>query len=134
MHEGGCLCGAVRYRVRGDLRPVIACHCEQCRRTSGNYVTATSCARDAIEITGDLTWYTSSESARRAFCPNCGSQLFWDGPDAHLSIMAGTLDDATGLNIEGHIFCADKGAYYEITDGLPQAPADDATLTTQVLQ
>lgn len=132
MREGGCLCGAVRYRVQGDLRPVIACHCQQCRRTSGNYVTATSCARDAIDVTGEVTWYASSESAKRGFCPTCGSQLFWDGPDLHLSIMAGTLDDATGLSIDGHIFCADKGAYYEITDGLPQAPADDPALTVQV--
>ncbi|MCH2077841.1 MAG: GFA family protein [Rhodobacteraceae bacterium] len=132
MYEGGCLWGAMRYRVEGELRPVIACHCQQCRRTSGKYVTATSCVRNAIETTGDVSWYKSSDDARRGFCPTCGSQLFWNGPDAHLSIMAGTLDDATGLSIGAHIFCADKGAYCEITDGLPQAPADDAVMTTQV--
>ena len=36
-----CLCGVVRYEVRGPLRPVIACHCTQCRRTSGPFVAAT---------------------------------------------------------------------------------------------
>ena len=95
-------------------------------------MTATSCERGHIDIEGPVNWYQSSDSARRGFCPTCGSQLFWDGPEPHLSIMAGTLDDSSGLSIGGHIFCADKGAYYEITDGLPQAAEDDASLTTQV--
>ncbi|MEM6277279.1 MAG: GFA family protein [Pseudomonadota bacterium] len=132
MAEGGCLCGAVRYRAEGPLRPVVACHCEQCRRTTGNYVTATSCARDAIEITGEVRWYVSSETARRGFCPICGSQLFWDGAGANLSIMAGTMDGATGLTLKGHIFCANKGDYYEIADDLPQFPGADAGMTTMV--
>lgn len=132
MHEGGCLCGAVRYRVTAPMRPVIACHCEQCRKTSGHHVAATSAPREAVEIAGELRWYSSSDSAKRGFCPICGSNLFWDGPGANLSIFAGTLDTPTGLKLAGHIFIGDKGDYYEITDGLPQAAADDPALTTQV--
>ena len=132
MAEGSCLCGAVRYRVNGPLRPVVACHCLQCRKTTGNYVTATSCARNALSVEGELRWYTSSETARRAFCPTCGSQLFWDGPGDHMSIMAGTIDGETGLQIAGHIFCATKGDYYKITDGTRQADEADPELTTMV--
>ncbi len=40
-HTGSCLCGAVTYEVRGDLRPSVACHCSQCRKTSGHYWSAT---------------------------------------------------------------------------------------------
>ena len=132
VHRGSCLCGQVRYEVAGDLRPVIACHCAQCRKTSGHYVAATSAARESVEITGDVAWYASSDTARRGFCPTCGSSLFWDGPGTHLSIMAGTLDGASGLALTGHIFAADKGDYYEINDNVPIADQDDPALTTQV--
>ena len=131
-HEGGCLCGAVHYLVRGPLRPVVACHCTQCRKSSGHHVAATSCARADIEITGKVTWYRSSDTARRGFCGICGSNLFWDGAGENLSIFAGTLDGKTGLTMAGHIFCADKGDYYEISDGLPQADGRDPALTTMV--
>jgi hypothetical protein len=66
----------------------------------------------------NLTWYASSSTAERGFCATCGSTLFWraKGLD-YVAIAAGSLDSASGLRIEGHIFCADKGDYYEITDG-----------------
>ena len=132
MHGGSCLCGAIRYTVAGPLRPAIACHCRQCRKTSGHFVVATSALRGHVRITGEPRWYESSAGARRGFCPDCGSSLFWDGPGRALSIHAGTLDDSAGLAIAGHIFCADKGDYYEIADGHPQAAGPDPELTTMV--
>ncbi|WP_300534546.1 GFA family protein [uncultured Mameliella sp.] len=130
---GGCLCKAVTYRVSGALRPVIACHCSQCRKTSGHHVAATSAPRETVSVTGDVTWYGSSETARRGFCGTCGSNLFWDGPGTHLSIFAGTIDGPTGLHLSGHIFCADKGDYYDIGGGLPRADGADPDMTTQVI-
>lgn len=132
--RGTCLCGAVSYTVHSALRPIVACHCHQCRKTSGHYVAATSAPRDAVSIEGDVQWYQSSATARRGFCAICGSPLFWDGPGGNLSLFAGSLDTSPPLSIAGHIFCADKGAYYEISDGLPQAARADPTLTTQVLE
>ncbi|MGV6888508.1 GFA family protein [Rhodophyticola sp. SM2404] len=130
---GSCLCGAIRYSVTGALRPVIACHCVQCRKTSGHFVAATSCKREEIAVEGDVAWYRSSETAQRGFCRVCGSSLFWDGQGENLSIMAGTLDSETTLKIAGHIFCADKGSYYDILEDVPTADQDDPQLTTQVL-
>ncbi|WP_425093718.1 GFA family protein [Tropicimonas sp. S265A] len=130
--RGGCLCGAVRYAITGPLRPIVACHCTQCRKTSGHHVAATSAPRETVEIDGAVTWYASSQAARRGFCGICGSNLFWDGPGTHISIFAGTLDGDPGVQLAGHIFCQDKGAYYDISDGLPQRSQDDPTLTTQV--
>jgi len=132
MNTGGCLCGKVRYTVSGSLRPVIACHCQQCRRTSGFHVAATSAPRESVVIVGDVSWFRSSETSKRGFCGICGSNLFWDGPGKNLSIFAGTLDAPTGLKLVGHIYCADKGDYYEITDNLPKADARNPELTTQV--
>ncbi len=93
---------------------------------------ATSALRAAVDIVGDVTWFKSSNSAKRGFCGVCGSNLFWDGAGKNISIFAGTLDDTTGLFTKGHIFVADKAAYYEINDGLPCAAQDDADLTTMV--
>ena len=132
MINGGCLCGQVTYTVEGPLRPVVACHCVQCRKTSGHYVAATSARRDHIDIQGQVTWYHASDTARRGFCATCGSSLFWDGPGENLSIHAGTLDGATGLKTAGHIFCAYKGDYYDLPSDLPSADRDDPDLTTQV--
>ena len=120
---GSCLCGAVRYTVSGPLRPVIYCHCEQCRRTSGHHVAATACRTDALDVSGDgsLTWYRSSQAAERGFCGRCGANLFYRPVSReYVSIMAGTLDQATGLVAGAHIFVDSKSDYYTIGDGLPQ--------------
>ncbi len=120
---GGCLCGAVRYEVHGPLRPVVNCHCSQCRRTSGHFVAATAVRLEAFTLTNseELRWYRSSEAARRGFCGNCGSSLFWEPTSGEkMVIMAGTLDSPTGLRTAAHVFVGDAGDYYEIDDDLPR--------------
>ena len=129
ISRGGCLCGGVRYSVRGPLRYVIACHCSQCRKTSGNFVAATGAEaqRVTLEAAATLVWFASSDSADRGFCGRCGGNLFWrprNEPRGWLSIMAGTVDPPTGLKLKQHIFVADKSDYYEITDGATQEPGD----------
>ena len=117
--RGSCNCGAVHYHVTGPLRPVIACHCTQCRKASGHYVSATGARREDVAITGQVQWYQSSAMARRGFCPTCGSYLFWEEFDGLVYLAAGALDGSTGLQLQDHIFYADKGDYYAATDGLP---------------
>lgn len=133
MTSGSCLCGAVGFVVTGPMRPVIACHCTQCRKSSGHHVAATSAHRDQIAVTGEVTWYQSSDTARRGFCGTCGSNLFWDGEGENLSIFAGAIDGPTGLKIAGHIFCADKGDYYDLPEDLPRSGGYDPALTTRVV-
>ncbi len=122
--KGRCLCGAVSYEVRGPLTEAHACHCDMCRRQSGHFVVATGCKRAQFVLTESrgLKWYRSSDWARRGFCSECGSALFWDGDGDgdEISINAGNLDQPTGLTIEKHIFVADKADYYEIDDDLPK--------------
>jgi hypothetical protein len=123
--EGGCLCGAVRYRVRAPLSAVLLCHCGQCRRWHGHVGAWTSAPRAAVTITGEaaLAWYQSSPGVLRGFCTGCGSSLFWRRADgAELDIAAGTLDQPTGLATAAHIWVDSRGDYYEIADGLPQHP------------
>ncbi|MCT8971031.1 GFA family protein [Microbaculum marinisediminis] len=123
IHRGRCACGAVSYVLRGPLRPVVFCHCESCRRQSGHIVSATSVPLDRLSVTGaeNLGDWQATPDAVRQFCKVCGSHLFWRGHDAtSISVMAGSLDTPTGLTPWGHIFVAEKGDYYEISDGLPQ--------------
>jgi hypothetical protein len=124
-HEGSCLCGAVHYLAEGPLTGVVACHCTQCRKQTGHYFASTNVADDKLSITGqeNLTWYSASADAKRGFCRICGSTLFWKHrKDPYTAVLAGSFDGKTGLKMKEHIFCADKGDYYEITDGLPQTP------------
>ena len=128
---GSYLCGHLCFATPGLLGHVITRHCSQFRKSSGHFVAATSAICDRVAITGEVMWYQSSEQARRGFCGTCGSQMFWDGFGDNLSIFAGCFDGATGVMISGHILCADKGDYYEITGGLPQADVDGPALTAQ---
>src|SRR4051794_29032619 len=77
---GGCLCGGVRYEVSGPLRPVVNCHCGQCRRTHGHFSAYTEAPRRALSLVevSSLRWYRSSPQVRRGFCSNCGASLFWE--------------------------------------------------------
>lgn len=122
-NSGACLCGAVRFKTRGDLRPLVYCHCSQCRKQTGHYYAATNVRTDKLDIEGAdaITWYAASAQALRGFCRSCGSALFWqENGSEWISIMAGLFDAPTGLVGGCHIFVADKGDYYEIDDALPR--------------
>ena len=128
MKTGGCHCGAVRFTVDGDLRDVVYCHCNQCRRQTGHFVAATRCADADLAIQGgdNLTWYAASADARRGFCRTCGSLLFWKANGSgKTSIMAGSFDLPSGLTASHHIYVADKGDYYTLADGLPVFEGSD---------
>jgi hypothetical protein len=123
MHKGSCLCGAVTFEVAGTLPPPVACHCSQCRRQSGHFWTATDIHRAALAINGaeKVTWFRSSDKARRGFCSVCGSVLFWDPTgQGTISVAMGAFDLPTNTRLKMHIYVADKGDYYDIADGLPQ--------------
>lgn len=116
--KGSCLCGAVRYTVTSPLGAVTACHCGQCRKSSGHFAAAVPAPWAAVTVTGAPRWYQSSANARRGFCAQCGSYLFWEEHDGLVYLQAGCLDDADGLHMDGHIFYADKGAYYSVATPL----------------
>ncbi len=126
--SGSCLCGRVALHVSTVDRDVVACHCTQCRKQSGHYFAATRAQDSAITITGDqnLTWYAASADAKRGFCKHCGSNLLWKRNNSDTtSILAGCLDQPTGLKLSSHIFVTDQGDYYAIDDGCPQYVKSD---------
>ena len=118
--KGSCLCGTVEYEIRGAIRPVVICHCSQCRKSSGHYGAATQALQENVNISGTtLKWFRSSEKAERGFCINCGSNLFWrEFESSRISIWAGTIDGPSGLTIEGQLYPESAGDYYD----LPNVP------------
>ena len=121
--QGSCNCGAVRFTLAQPPTDATACHCTMCRKQSGHFFAGANLPKTALQITGaeNITWYQSSEKVRRGFCATCGSWLFWEPIFRDwTSVALGSLDGASGLALERHIFVACKGDYYTIGDGLPQ--------------
>lgn len=125
--RGSCLCGGVRFETTGPLRDVWACHCRQCRKTSGHHWAATSAPLDRFRITSDdtLAWYDSSAAARRGFCSRCGASLFWEPRDGdRMAIAPGAFDGPTGLTLARDIHAEDAGDYYSCNGAPPAPPAE----------
>lgn len=131
MLSGRCECGQVRFEISKHDSDLGACHCSQCRRLSGHYWAAVGARMDSVRFLDDrgLAWYTSSSFAKRGFCRNCGSSLYYRLNDSDtIGVSAGSLDAPSELRLRYHIFVADKGDYYDIHDTLPQfaaAPNND---------
>ena len=126
---GRCLCGAVTYEVRGPLRDIVLCHCVECRRWAGSVGAFTATRVEDLHVYQPeaLRWVDSPESdrhARRGFCTECGSSLFWQSRGfERIGIAAGTLDRPTGLRLAGHIYIHQAGDWDEVPDdGLPRGP------------
>ena len=121
--KGSCECQGVLFELIGELRDVVFCHCSQCRKTSGHYWAATQVSKGNLNLikATSLSWYDSSDKARRGFCSVCGSSMFYErkGIDK-ISVSAGSLEIPTSLDRMRHIYVASKGDYYDISDDLPQ--------------
>ncbi len=123
--SGGCLCGGVRYQIHGPGRHIIDCHCENCRRTHGHVAAYTAVNKDDLTLLAQqpLKWYHDiSPDTYRGFCSDCGASLFWKSRKSkhRISISAGSLDAGHGLKTIGHVYVAEAGEYYQISDDLPQ--------------
>lgn len=98
---GQCLCGAVRYAIRGEPLRMAQCHCQDCQRASGCGHMSLAFFREAdMDIQGDVASYAVRSDAGRIntryFCPNCGGRLFGANSAAPgvRAVTAGSMDDA----------------------------------------
>jgi len=124
MIEGGCHCGAIRYRVDEDLIDAGYCHCDICQQTTGAPVLAWS--RFPFEsfsyAEGHPSVYESSEWGQREFCGTCGTQICYrdiDDPET-VEVNTATLDEPESFEPEYHIFTVDQLSWFEIDDDLPR--------------
>jgi hypothetical protein len=124
--EGGCHCGALRYRITGPPVHTDYCHCRICQRTTGAPALAcTSVPIEAFALTkGRPVVYKSSSWGERHFCGVCGAQILYRDSEAPkaVDINVGTLDDPAAVRPEYHIFTSSKIAWFEVADDLPRYP------------
>jgi hypothetical protein len=121
MLTGSCNCKDVTFTVKDGGQSVSACHCIQCRKQSGHHWASGYAALNNFQISGKVRWYEASATAKRGFCPTCGCFLFWkSNTEDGMSFSLGVIDGPTGLELQKHIFVADKGDYYTIADDVPQ--------------
>jgi hypothetical protein len=113
INEGGCLCGSVRYRVKGDPLLAAACHCKLCQlRTGSAFSIAVYFGAEQIEFaSGSLKPYRfrSDESDRwvqTEFCENCGTTVTWTSEfqSGRRAISGGTFDDPNWIRIDRHVW------------------------------
>jgi hypothetical protein len=125
--EGGCLCGAVRYRVSGRPYHLSHCHCTLCRRAAGApFVSWFSVASGAFRVMqGEPVCYRSSPEAVRGFCGRCGTQLTFQRDDTpgEVDITLCSLDDPEALTPEDHIYTGSRLRWIVLGDGLPEHAA-----------
>lgn len=124
IYEGGCLCGAVRYRVAGPVLLVEYCHCHMCRRAAGAPVVCWvdfPFARFSL-TKGSITRYRSSPGITRGFCAACGSSLSFQRGETppKITLAVDSLDDPDALAPWQHIYVADAVSWLHIPDDLPR--------------
>ncbi|MGB7405513.1 MAG: GFA family protein [Pacificimonas sp.] len=124
MHEGGCHCGNIRYRVTGNPVARVICNCNSCRKTSGaqsvGYFMVTD---DAFRWTrGRPETYASSEGVTRGFCKTCGTSLSFaaDYLGGMIDITIATLDDPGAFPPTAHVNDADAIDWARHQDSLPR--------------
>ncbi len=98
VRTGGCQCGAIRFRVEGDLPDSSICHCRMCQKAFGSFFAPLVSTR-----TARLTWtrgepkrFASSNHVMRGFCPDCGTPLTYEAPDG-VAIATSASDDPSSL-------------------------------------
>ena len=123
--EGGCLCGATRYRATGEPYKSSYCHCSWCRKMTGAPIVAWLLYNaDQVEfIKGSPQKYASSPGVQQGFCPVCGTPLWWESiwDDKPVQMVTiGSLDDPEVYPPTRHAFCHNQISWFEVADNLPR--------------
>lgn len=121
--DGRCLCGEIELRIAGPIADILHCHCDNCRRISGNYVAASRVAFDDLEVVdpGDRLGWHHLPYARYGFCSGCGSTLFFVANDRAdmAAVMVGVLDDVSELTLGGVWFVDDAQHHNPLPADVP---------------
>lgn len=122
--KGGCLCGAVRYALKGEPRSIALCHCRHCQRLSGSLFSFNLVVRESdYEQSGETTTYVDSGGSghpvHRHFCGRCGSPLFAMTAlmPGKIVLKAGTLGNMDGLQPKAEIYTDHAAKWLEPVAG-----------------
>jgi len=123
-HEGGCLCGAVRYKAEGEPLNVRICHCRNCQKAMGSpYYARALFPQNALTVDGETARYPTSDRIDRIFCRRCGTRLFsWRRDGSAAGVALATFDDRNAFIPTEHIWVSEKLNWVCLNDGLTQYP------------
>ena len=120
---GGCHCGAIRYEISGEPINHALCHCVDCRRASGAPMVGWAMMPlEQLAISGETAEYASSEHARRHFCIQCGTGLFYTNAEmlpGLVDVQTATLDEPELFPAQAHIQTAEHLPWMERAHELP---------------
>jgi hypothetical protein len=125
--EGGCQCGAVRYRIEGEPLVLAVCHCKECQRQSGSAFGMSLMVRreQFALLRGELRVFTRSSDSGHpvvcSFCPDCGTRIVHEPTryDGRLNVRAGTLDDTTWLRPSLQSWTSSKQPWLVLDEAIP---------------
>lgn len=129
------MCQAVRYTVPGPPATVCVCHCSLCRRSVGApAVVWATFGREALAVEGTVSWFQSSEHARRGFCGVCGTSLFFvtERQPHEVDVTVASLDQADRVAPKYHVWTPNKLAWEALADNLPRYREDGGSLPMEV--
>jgi hypothetical protein len=126
---GGCLCGAVRYRITAAAVEALYCHCGMCRRAHGAPVVAwlTVPLSGFVVTAGNPAAYRSSARAWRHFCGNCGTPLTWREAEdpKFVDISIASLDHPEAAEPTLHLWAESRIAWFDTADDRPRYATDE---------
>ena len=126
---GQCLCGQIKYEVKGTPKMTGICHCKNCQRQAGSaFSTLASVPKaDFSFISGEPKLYSDSDTdsgnaVKRYFCGNCGSPIYsvTSSKADTLYLKTGTMDDTSGFSPQFNVWCDSKQNWVELAEGVPQ--------------
>jgi hypothetical protein len=121
--EGGCLCGAVRYRIHGKPLVSVTCQCRSCRRASGAAVVPWLhlSSESFTFVAGQPAEFSSSTSVTRTFCQRCGTPLTYWRSDygATIDVTTCSLDDPEACPPVAHLWTSHRLCWVKLADDLP---------------
>lgn len=127
---GGCLCGALRYRLAGPSRRVVQCCCRDCQKATGTgHTTIIAVHRDQLSLEGTPQTFTNEGDTggkvTRHFCGTCAGRIYTSGdlPGDIILVQSGSLDDPNIISPEAVIYMKDAVAWDRFDPDLPKFEA-----------
>jgi len=126
MYTGGCLCGAVRFKIDSGIRNIVCCHCSECRKAQGSAFATNGIVDSAgfriIAGEDNLTAYESTPGQFKYFCKVCGSPILSKRPAVpdQVRVRLGTIESDITERPEAHIFVSSRANWETLCGDLPQ--------------
>lgn len=132
--SGRCLCGAVTWAYSGETTRNLACHCRDCQRATASPFTAfVGLHPDGLRWSGKVNHYQSSPGARRGFCPDCGTRLYFQSTNwpGEIHLHAATLDDPAWYKPDAHVCLSSSPDWVAPADEVPKISGFHAAPETE---